>query len=381
MKMKIVLDENIENAPEAFGTLGETVLHHGRKITNELLRDADALIVRSITKVDRELLEGTRVKFVGTATIGTDHIDRAWLAERGTGFTSAKGCNSDAVAEYVFTTMFRAAVVSGVSLRGKRIGIVGCGNIGSRVERIAKAFGFEVAISDPPRERAEGPSGFAPLDEVLASDIVTFHTPLNRGGSDNTFHLLDQSNMNLLKPGAIVINASRGEVIDNKAFIPVVDEKGIIAIIDVWEGEPVFMEGMLERSFIASPHVAGYSLEGKINGTTMVYDALCEFLGVEKKWRPHFPPVVENTIQFRDEGSFERTIETILTSVYEPENDTAAMRDASLLSGEERGARFDGLRKNYRLRREFNNYTIEGEISEPAIKAGLEALRFNFEGD
>lgn len=376
--MKIVLDENIENAREAFGTPGETFLYHGRKITREVLLDADVLVVRSITRVNRELLEGTRVKFVGTATIGTDHIDQAWLEENGIGFTSAKGCNSDAVAEYVFTTMFRAAAVNGISLAGKRLGITGCGNIGSRVERIAKAFGFEVAVSDPPRERVEGPSGFAPLDEVLGCDVVTFHTPLNRGGADNTFHLLNAENMKLLKPGAIVINASRGEVIDNKAFTRVIDEKGITAIMDVWEEEPRFMPEMLSRSFIASPHVAGYSLEGKINGTAMVYDALCDHFGFEKKWRPHFPPVVEDTIQFMDTGSFERTLERIFTSVYEPDVDTAAMREASLLPGEERGVRFDELRKNYPLRREFNNYTIKGEISSPVMKAGLEALRFRF---
>ncbi|GJQ31335.1 MAG: erythronate-4-phosphate dehydrogenase [Ignavibacteriaceae bacterium] len=376
--MKIILDENIENAREAFGTLGETFLYHGRQITREVLLDADALVVRSITHVNRELLEGTRVKFVGTATIGTDHIDQAWLEEIGTGFTSAKGCNSDAVAEYVFTTMFRAAVVKGISLAGKTIGIVGCGNIGSRVERIGKAFGFEVVLSDPPRERAEGSAGFSPLDEVLGCDVVTFHTPLNRGGADNTFHLLNAEKMKLLKPGAIVINASRGEVIDNKAFIRAIDEKGITAIMDVWEGEPRFMPEMLERSFIASPHVAGYSLEGKINGTTMVYDALCDFLGMEKKWRPHFPPVEEGTVTFRDEGGFEKTLERIFTSVYEPGNDTELMREASDLNDPERGARFDELRKYYPLRREFNNYTIKGDISAPLIKAGLEALRFRF---
>lgn len=377
--MKIILDENIESALEAFGTLGETFLYHGRKITRELLHEADALVVRSITKVNSELLEGTPVKFVGTATIGTDHIDDKWLLSRGIGFTSAKGCNSDAVAEYVFTAVFRSAVAKGISLRGKSLGIVGCGNIGSRVERIARAFGFEVLISDPPRERAEGARAFTPLKEVLGADIVTFHTPLNRGGADNTFHLLDDYGMRFLKPGAIVINASRGEVIDNNAFIPVVDAKGLTAVMDVWEGEPRFMPAMFDRSFIASPHVAGYSLEGKINGTTMVYDALCACLGVERKWRPHFPQVSDNKILFRDEGSFEKTVERILTSVYEPSDDTRAMGEASLLDGEERGVKFDELRKNYPLRREFNNYVIKGGITSPLVRKGLEALRFNLE--
>ena len=376
--MKIILDENIENAREAFGTLGETYLYHGRKISRELLLEADALVVRSITKVNSELLEGTRVKFVGTATIGTDHIDREWLQSHGIGFTSAKGCNSDAVAEYVFTAIFRSAVAKGISLEGKSVGIVGCGNIGSRVEKIARAFGFEVLISDLPRERAEGSSGFTPLNKVLGADIVTFHTPLNRGGADNTYHLLDDDGMKLLKPGAIVINASRGEVINNSAFIPVVESKGLTAIMDVWEGEPLFMPGMFKRSFIASPHVAGYSLEGKINGTTMVYDALCASLGVEKKWQPHFPKVTANVINFSEKGSFEEIVERILTSIYEPSNDTRAMGEASLLEEDARGARFDELRKNYPLRREFNNYVIKGEITSPFIRKGLEALRFNF---
>ncbi len=380
MKLNIILDENIENARQTFEYLGRTELVHGRKITPETVRDADILIVRSITNVNRELLEGSNVRFVGTATIGTDHVDTAYLAEKGIGFSSAKGCNSAAVAEYVFISIFRAAVRKGISLKGKSIGIVGCGNIGSQVERIAKAFGFETVVNDPPLQRETGDPKFRSLEDALKCDIISFHTPLNRTGADRTFHLLDAEGMKLLKNDAIVINASRGEVIDNAAFDFKLAESNITTILDVWEGEPVFSPSLLAKTFIASPHVAGYSLEGKINGTRIIHDALCDFLGLERQSPPALPKVENNVVEYRDTGSFEDTVERILCFDYDPDSDTANMHEAAKLPDRERGAAFDSLRKHYNLRREYSNYFIKGDIVDPVIKAGLQALRYNFSG-
>lgn len=379
MNYKLVVDENIENATEAFGTIGETLLQPGRTINSEMLIDADFLIVRSITKVNESLLSGTKVRFVGTATIGTDHIDRDYLEAKGIGFTSAKGCNSDAVVEYVFISIFRAAVEKKISLKGKSIGIVGCGNIGSRVERVAKAFGLSVVLNDPPLQRKTNDSSFRTLEEALACDIVTFHTPLNRDGIDKTLHLLNESNLSQIKPNAILINASRGEVIDNRALLDFMKQRDdVTLILDVWENEPVFSPELFKKVFIASPHVAGYSLEGKINGTKMVYDALCDWMRWKKEWIPDLPLIEEDEIQFLNSGNFEKEIDRILTKNYRPSGDTSDMEKISLLNPEERGKAFDGLRKNYRLRREFTNYKIRGVAPKGFLREGLKALGFRF---
>ncbi len=379
MNYKLVVDENIENATEAFGTIGQTLLQPGRSINSEMLTDADFLIVRSITKVNESLLSGTKVRFVGTATIGTDHIDQEYLEAKGIGFTSAKGCNSDAVVEYVFISIFRAAVEKKISLKGKSVGIIGCGNIGSRVARVAEAFGFSVVLNDPPLQRKTNDPRFKTLEEALACDIVTFHTPLIRSGIDKTLHLLNESNLNLIKPNVILINASRGEVIDNRALLDFIKQREDVSLIlDVWENEPVFSPELLKKVFIASPHVAGYSLEGKMNGTKIVYDALCDFMGWKKEWMPKLPVVEGNAIDYIKSGNFEEDIDRILTKNYRPAGDTSDMEKISLLNPEERGKAFDGLRKNYKLRREFTNYTIKGDVPEGFTFEGLKALGFGF---
>lgn len=380
MDYKLIIDENIENAGQAFGTVGQVLLQHGRSINSGMLEDADFLIVRSITKVDESLLRGSKVRFVGTATIGTDHIDQNYLEKNGIGFSSAKGCNSDAVVEYVFISIFRAAVEKNISLKGKSVGIIGCGNIGSRVEKVAKAFGFSVVLNDPPLQRETKDLRFTTLEEALSCDIVTFHTPLNRDGIDKTVHLLNKSNLSLIKPNAILINASRGEVIDNGALLDFIKQRDdVTLILDVWENEPVFSPELFNKVFIASPHVAGYSLEGKMNGTRIVYDALCEWIGWEKNWVPELPVVEENEIEYLNSGNFEAEIDRVLTKNYHPSADTSDMARISLLNPEERGKAFDSLRKNYKLRREFTNYKINGIVPEGSAFEGLKALGFRFD--
>ena len=215
--MKIICDENISFAEAAFTQFGKVELLQGRKINNAALHKADVLIVRSITRVDKSLLDNTNIKFVGTATIGTDHVDINYLNKKNIKFTDAAGCNSDAVAEYLFTALFRILVDKNISLKHKSIGVIGVGNIGSRVVKLARAAGLEIIMNDPPLQRKTSNKDYAPLEEALQADIVTFHVPLTLDGKDKTIHLLDQKKIKSMKDGIILINASRGTVMENTA--------------------------------------------------------------------------------------------------------------------------------------------------------------------
>lgn len=374
--MKIIVDENISFAEEAFSGLGEVILSHGRKITNEMLKDADALIVRSITNVNEELLKGTEVKFVGTATIGTDHIDLNYLKGNNIAFSSAAGCNSHAVKEYVFTSITYLCNKYGLSLESKSMGIIGIGNIGSKNVKVAEKLGLKVCKNDPPLQRLSGSNEYCSLEEALQCDIITFHVPLNKGGIDNTVHLLNESNLDLMKPGTILINSSRGPVVDNTALKERLEShKDLFVVLDVWEKEPDFDTELLELIELGSPHIAGYSLEGKVNGTTMVYDALCKHLNIEPAWRPTMPPVENNCLLFNPEDNFDKQLYDIFNQVYAVNEDDELMRKTLHEEVGDVGKYFDSLRKNYRLRRELNNYNADGSKAAQKLKDVLTELR------
>ena len=231
--MKLVVDENIALAEEAFSQFGDVLLIGGRQITNEILRNADALIVRSITKVDENLLQNTNIKFVGTATIGTDHIDINYLDKNNIAFADAKGCNADSVAEYVFTALLNIAPREKISFKNKSIGIIGVGNVGSKVAKYAEALGLKVYKNDPPKQRADKGNNYVSLKEVLQADIITLQVPLNKTGIDRTFHLLDEEKLNKIKNNSVIINSSRGAVVDNKALLDIIDKKHFKVILDV----------------------------------------------------------------------------------------------------------------------------------------------------
>ena len=375
--MNLLIDENISYAAEAFTGFGSVSLLHGRKITNSALRNLDALIVRSITKVNEELLKDTPVKFVGTATIGTDHVDLDYLSNHGINFSDAKGCNADAVAEYIFTAIFRIAVEKGFSVKDKTIGVVGVGNIGSRIVRLAKALGINVLINDPPLQRKSGSAEFVPLKDIYSSDIITLHVPLNKEGIDKTVHLFNEDNLSLLKENSVFINASRGQVVDNQALLKLLDKKNLNVVLDVWENEPKINLELLKKIRFASPHIAGYSLEGKINGTVMIYNALCKFLNQKPGWKP-VPPAVDNhLIEVTPENSLETSLNHIFTSIYDIKDDDDLMRKMFNMNKEEAGTYFDSLRKNYKLRREFINYTISLTNPDEELSKILKAFRFN----
>lgn len=290
--MKILIDEFVPYAEEALAPYAEVLMVDGRRLSPKEVANADALIVRTRTRCDASLLSGARgLKFVGTATIGYDHIDQPYLASRGVKFTSAAGCNRRAVLQWVAAVLAHLAEVQGWRPEERTLGVVGVGNVGSLVADYARSWGFRVLCSDPPREQREGldeREGFVSLERLVReADIVTFHTPLLRGGANPTFHLADNSLLGLMKEGATLINASRGEVADTKALIA--HSHRLTLCIDVWEGEPdAISRELLEVAEIATPHIAGYSLQGKANASAIVIDSLAERLDIEalRGWYP-----------------------------------------------------------------------------------------------
>jgi len=375
--MKIIVDENIEFGQEAFEQFGEVILSHGRKITNEMLKDAFALIVRSITSVNEELLKGTNVKFVGTATIGTDHLDIEYLDLAKIKYSSAPGCNSFAVTEYVLTALSKISYEQNFNLEDKSLGVIGYGNIGKKITRFARAVGMNVIVNDPPLERDGFDYPFSTLDEALQCDIITLHVPLNKNGLDKTYHLLDEEKINKLRPGTILINTSRGAVVDNIALLNRLKNKNdITVVLDVWENEPSINQELLQNVFLGTQHIAGYSYEGKVNGTVMIYESLCEFLNEEKLWQPKLKQVDDNKISLAKEEA-ENLLYSITNKIYPIQQDSQTLKSYAELNSAEFAKQFDLLRKNYKLRREFNNYFIEPDNLDSSQKATLEKLRLN----
>lgn len=377
--MKLTVDENITLAREAFSGFGELRLMNGRAISNSELSDTDILIVRSITQVNEELLRKSKVKFVGTATIGTDHIDLNYLSKNGIAFADAKGCNADSVAEYVFTALLKVASQENISLEGMTIGVVGIGNIGSRIVRLAESLGMIVLKNDPPLERKGVGDNYVSLDEILEANIITFHVPLNLEGIDKTFHLINRSNLQKIKPGTILINTSRGPVIDNTALLKETEKKNFKLILDVWEGEPAININLLNETKVGTAHIAGYSYEGKANGTKMIYDSLCKFLNVQPNWQPKLPEIPNNEWKIPEAKTDEEKLHKLFKSVYNIERDDLLLRKISEYGLNEHRNYFDKLRKEYPVRREFSNYIVKISDKELEFKSLLESFRFKVE--
>lgn len=333
-------------------------------MTTELVKDADALLVRSITKVGADLLDGSRVKFVGTATIGTEHIDEKYLAANGIGFASAPGSNANSVAEYVVAALLALAKKYKFTLAKQSIGIVGVGNVGSRVETKCSALGMNVVLNDPPLERKTGDPKYRPLEEIFACDFVTLHTPLTREGPDKTFHLADETFFASMKNAAVFLNTSRGGVHDEAALKKAMQSGRLSGVVlDVWETEPNVDPRLLQNVDISTPHIAGYSFDGKVAGMIMIYRALCQHFGLEAaKTAQDFLPapavphihITDDQLVQDDDGIIHDTVQ----QVYVINRDDFNMREILLQPEHERAAWFDGLRKNYPVRREFQNTTV-----------------------
>jgi erythronate-4-phosphate dehydrogenase len=346
---------------EAFGPLGEVQTLPGRDMDAAAVRDADLLLVRSITKVGKPLLEGSVVQFVGTATIGEDHIDRSYLAARRIGFASAPGSNANSVAEYVLAALLEVAEHLGLDLRQTSLGVVGVGNVGKRVRAKAEALGMQIVLNDPPLARTTGDPVYRPLGDALACDIVTLHVPLSFKGQDATFHLAGESFFERMKGGAVLVNSSRGPVVDEMALKQALSCGRLQAcVLDVWENEPEVDVELLEQTFLGTPHIAGYSFDGKVNGTLQVYEAACHFLGIAPSWDPAttLPAPDHGEIAINDSPDPLAALREAVRMVYDVRRDDRALRRLSDMSARERPAYFDRLRRDYPRRREFHNTRV-----------------------
>lgn len=358
---RIVVDENVPMAQAAFGSLGVVELVAGRSIPPTLLREADALVVRSITKVDAALLEGSRIQAVGTCTIGTDHLDKLWLEVRGIAWSAAPGCNARSVGEHVVSSLCHFHRVGRLDLsKPLTIGIVGLGNTGSALAGIARSLGWTVLACDPPRAQREGAEGFLPLEAVVeACDVLSFHVPLIRSGEHPTYRMAGLDLLSRLRPGAVLVNAARGPVLDPQVLVALRGLRPDLSIaLDVFDPEPAFPAEMTEVADLLSPHVAGYSLEGKIEGTRRIRNWLGRQWGTSD-WDPGVVDPLRLELPAGTGNDWDDLVSMVL-AVHDPLGDDAAMRKLSVLSASERGLGFDRLRKEYPVRREWGSVVWEG---------------------
>jgi len=371
--VKILVDENMPYARELFARLGEVKAVPGRPIPVAELDDADALMVRSVTKVNGQLLDGKGVRFVGTATAGTDHVDQDYLHQAGIAFSAAPGCNAIAVVEYVFSALLMLAERDGFELTDRTVGIVGVGNVGGRLQKRLEALGVRTLLCDPPRADNGEPGNFQPLDKLVEeADILTFHTPLYKDGPYKTWHLADEALISRLKPGAILINACRGAVVDNAALLKCLDAcQKLSTVLDVWEPEPDLNVALLDKVDIGTAHIAGYTLEGKARGTTQVFEAYSAFIGKPQQIAldsllpaPEFGRITLH-------GPLDQpTLKRLVHLVYDVRRDDAPLRKVAGVAGE-----FDKLRKHYLERREWSSLFIQ--CDDAAAAKLLSALGFN----
>ena len=353
-----------------------------REITPETVRDADALIIRTRTKCDAALLEHSRVSVIATATIGIDHIDLDWCGKRGIVCRNAAGCNAASVAQYMTSALLRVSLRHNVDLRGKTLGVVGCGHVGSKVAAAAYALGMNVLVNNPPRARREGPSGFVTLETIQnEADFVTFHVPLTQAGPDRTEHLADEAFFRGLRKKPFFFNTSRGDVVDEPALKKAIIEGQISgAVLDVWHNEPEIDRELLSLVDFATPHIAGYSADGKANGTAMAVEVVAQGLhilepDVIQQVRADIlakVPAPANPVVTLDAASANPVADAVLAS-YDVADDDAALRAAP--------ENFEALRGSYRVRREFPAYTVKlsGCESDDSLRDALRKLGFRLD--
>jgi erythronate-4-phosphate dehydrogenase len=371
--IRIVADEKIPFLKGALEKFAEVVYLPGKQINNEVLKKADALLIRTRTKCTESQLRGTDVKFIGTATIGFDHIDTGYCEKNNITWTNSPGCNSSSVQQYITAALLKLTRDRKYDLTNKTIGIIGVGNVGAKVEKIAKIFGMNVLRNDPPRSRTEGESNFVLLDRLLEeADLITVHVPLNYVGEDKTHHLFDEKCFEKVKNGAWFINSSRGEVVDTQSLKKfLVSGKLGGVILDVWENEPDLDLELMANAFIATPHIAGYSTDGKANGTALVVNSLCNFFDLPlKNWYPENIPMHEFPDIFIDcKGkSDEEVIRQAVFYTYNIESDDLKLRFAP--------SDFEKLRGDYPLRREFPAFTVNLKNGNKNLNRILDSMGF-----
>ncbi|MCI0400034.1 MAG: 4-phosphoerythronate dehydrogenase [Gammaproteobacteria bacterium] len=377
--MKIVADSQIPLARGAFSTMGDVLLVPGREISPDLVSDADVLLVRSVTPVNGDLLAKSHVRFVGSAASGIEHVDVGYLQGRGIGFASAVGGNANAVAEYVLSAIFAVLDQQASTLSGKTVGIVGCGRVGSGLLAKLRALGVPCLINDPPLKEKTGDGQYVDLNAVLSADIITLHVPLTCDGTYPTFHLVDEGFLGRLKPHAILINTSRGDVVNEEALKKALRRKGKPTIVlDVWQHEPRIDADLLINIDIGTPHIAGYSVDGKIRATEMIYEATCRFFNETPLWAASkdLSKAAMNVLHFSDSATDNEICQMAVLASYDARGDAAALKQMLRLPQDRRAAYFDALRDEYSLRREFGATVIHLPNSKRTLARRLNGVGF-----
>lgn len=353
--MKVIIDNKIPFIKGVLEPFIDVEYAAGSEISNDMLRDANALIVRTRTKCNESLLKGTKVRFIATATIGFDHIDTEYCANNGISWTNSPGCNAGSVMQYIASALLTYAKEKNIDLTKKVLGVIGIGNVGKKVVQLAEQIGMQVLLNDPPRAKTEGACGYISLKGLLReSDIITCHVPLNYSGEYKTHHLVDNGFLNNINKGTLLINSSRGEVVDSEALKSALkSEKLCDVILDVWENEPNIDLELLNMTHYATSHIAGYSTDGKSNATMMCVRALSKYfnLGIDD-WEPDDLPVPEeNIIKFDAKGlSFQEILTKAILPTYSILTDDSKLRNIP--------QDFEKHRGNYPLRREFQAYYL-----------------------
>lgn len=377
--MKIVADANIPFVEEAFRGIGAVIPVSGRLLTADQVHDADILLVRSVTQVNQGLLSNSKVKFVGTATIGTDHIDLDYLRQNQIGFASAPGSNAISAAEYVIGAIVVLSRQLQFRLTEKTVAIVGCGNVGSNLLRRLQTLGINCMVYDPPRADQFNDRDYVEWDEVRQADIITAHVPLTFSGAYPTYHMFDAAFFEQLNSNAIFINTARGRAVDENALLTVLQNRpDLRLVLDVWHSEPNINIELLDKTTIATSHIAGYSLDGKVRGTNMIYQAVCEYFAITPDWVIPTLPFADSltAMQFDDSQMDEDVVYQCVTNAYDVLKDDAALRKIKELGSNQRGDYFDTLRKHYPVRREFANYEIVVSQDRRQLVQTLSGLGF-----
>lgn len=381
MPIKIIADRNIPQVDRAFAHIGEVTLVDGRELRAEQLRDCEILLVRSVTRVDRALLQDSPVRFVGSATIGTDHVDLDYLQQRGIVFHNAPGCNAISAAEYVVTALLHFTQRKHIPLESLVVGVVGYGNVGSRVAARLAMLGCQIRVYDPPRAQYEQDREYTSWEQIQSADVITAHVPLTRTGDYPTFHMFNHAFFSGLHEDALFINTSRGAAVDESALKQELSKgRRLNLILDVWQNEPLIDRELLAQAHLATPHIAGYSAEGKHRGLEMIYHAACEFLHCQPQWSladalPSQSPLITPDKDFDDM----QLVRDLVAQAYDIDRDDRALRKACELEDAERGIAFDSLRKHYPVRREFAYYRVAIPVQRRHARELLSKLGFQLE--
>ncbi len=365
--MKIVADANISCLDQTFGKHGRVRKVNGRNLSASDLHDAEVLLVRSVTRVDRDLLHNTGIKFVGTATIGTDHLDINWLNKSKIRWESAPGCNADAAAQYTLAMLLLACERLNTDPRSLNVGIIGRGNVGSRLMKLLSALEVKAVTCDPPLAD-QGVSGLVSTEEALSQDIVCVHVPLTKNGLYPTWQMINRQSLGMMKDGAILINSSRGDVVEGQSLEQELRSGRLHAALDVWPGEPGIDPALLKSAIVATPHVAGYSKQGRQNGTHIIYRKFLAWAGNSN----HVYPTLDTQMQRQLKP--EDTLFNIIREITHIVGDDQSMRELISMNESKRRLAFDGLRKSYQFRNDFSAWNLSG--GTPSLRRQLSDLGF-----